>query len=291
MDVYSSLPLGGVDPKHFRGEHTWLPVTREGYWQIAMDDFVVGDESMGKCGSKGCAAIVDTGTSLLAGPSSVIQAINTRIGAKSILGEECRVMIDQYGSDLIDDLRSFTAEAVCSSVGLCDDPKAAMQDNTQVQTATARRLLAEKHGIRVALEATKTGVQGHLTCLTCKTAVTYAKSLLAENATRTEILNEMKSLCDLIPTRGGEAAVDCAAMHTMPDVAFVLGGRRFTLTPEQYVLKIDAGKGESQCISGFMGLDVPPPMGPLWILGDVFIGPYHSVFDYANARVGLADAA
>lgn len=28
------LVFGGVDPKHFKGEHTYVPVTRKGYWQV-----------------------------------------------------------------------------------------------------------------------------------------------------------------------------------------------------------------------------------------------------------------
>jgi len=28
------LVFGGVDPNHFKGKHTYVPVTQKGYWQV-----------------------------------------------------------------------------------------------------------------------------------------------------------------------------------------------------------------------------------------------------------------
>ncbi|KAH0618892.1 hypothetical protein JD844_018416 [Phrynosoma platyrhinos] len=166
--VGGELIFGGYDPSLFSGNLNWIPVTKKGYWQILLDNIQVGG-TIAFC-AEGCQAIVDTGTSLITGPSEDIKQMQNLIGAQPV---------------------------------------------------------------------------------------------------------------------DGEYAVECNNLNVMPSVTFTLNGIPFSLNPEAYTI-MENNDGMQQCTSGFQGLDMHTAGGPLWILGDVFIGQYYSVFDRGNDRVGLA---
>ncbi|XP_015788057.1 lysosomal aspartic protease [Tetranychus urticae] len=173
--VGGELLLGGINDQHYSGPISYVPLTNETYWQIQVDGITGSGSGSGSplsidC-SKGCKAIVDTGTSLMAGPSALIDQLQTYIGATKIIG--------------------------------------------------------------------------------------------------------------------GQYTVDCNSTSKLPDITFSIAGKAYTLTPNDYVVSISQ-LGQTVCISGFSGIDVPA--GPLWILGDIFIGKYYTIFDRGNNRVGFAAA-
>lgn len=159
------LIFGGVDKKHYTGDFSFVPLSSETYWQIDMDGVKLGSNSVSSTKS----AIVDSGTSLLAGPTADITAIANKLGAKSILGKEW--------------------------------------------------------------------------------------------------------------------TVDCSA--ALPDMTFTLGGKDFVLKKDDLILQ----QSGSTCILAMLGMDVPAPRGPLWILGDVFMRKFYVQFDWGNKRMGFANAA
>ncbi len=156
------LLLGGIDTNYFTGPMTYTPLKATTYWEITLDKLTIGSTVYGA----GNNAIVDSGTSILTGPTDVVQAIATAMGGKAINAAEYMVP--------------------------CDGPN-------------------------------------------------------------------------------------------QPSLVYTLNGVDYTLEPSDYLIP-----DGTMCLLGIMGMDIPRPTGPLWILGDVFMRKYYTVFDVANKRVGMA---
>ena len=96
-----------------------LTITQKGYWQFEMGEFLIGYQSTGFC-EAGCAAIIDSRTSLIAGPTAIVTEINHAIGAEGIVSQECKEVISQYGNMIWDHLISMVQpDAVCSLHARC----------------------------------------------------------------------------------------------------------------------------------------------------------------------------
>uniref|UniRef100_A0A8C6E2A5 Peptidase A1 domain-containing protein n=1 Tax=Moschus moschiferus TaxID=68415 RepID=A0A8C6E2A5_MOSMO len=75
----SALMFGGVDHRFYRGELNWVPVTQTRHWQISMNRISMNGNVVA-C-SRGCQALVDTGTSLIYGSTDEANNINKLLNA------------------------------------------------------------------------------------------------------------------------------------------------------------------------------------------------------------------
>jgi cathepsin D len=84
----SAVLLGGVDQKFYSGDFSYHKSYKyeglEAYWLIYGDDIKVGNETAGNCKDpltlNKCQFVVDTGTSILTGPSKRINPMIEKIG-------------------------------------------------------------------------------------------------------------------------------------------------------------------------------------------------------------------
>lgn len=276
------IVFGGIDEKQYKGKHTYVPVTKKGYWEFNMGDVLIGKNSTGVC-KDGCAAIVDSGTSLVAGPTAVVAEINHAIGAEGVISSECKQVVSEYGN-LIWDLLVSGAQPgqVCSQLGLCIF-------KYYERNVIKRVVKKEKEA-----EAGDAGL-----CTACEMTVIWVQNQLNQKKTKDKVLHYVTQLCESLPSPSGESTVDCNKISSMPIITFTIADKPFTLTPHQYIVTTGGGM-DRMCVSGFSALDLPvpreptptpTPTTPLWILGDVFMGVYHTVFDFANMEIGFAEAA
>ncbi|KPP62901.1 pepsinogen 2-like [Scleropages formosus] len=112
----------------------------------------------------------------------------------------------------------------------------------------------------------------------CQAIVDTGTSLLVGPAADINNMNQWVGAT----VNNGDAVVNCNNIQSMPDISFNINGYSFTIPASTYVRQ----STYYGCRTGFSGSD-----SNLWILGDVFIREYYSIFDRSNRMVGLAKSA
>eukprot|EP00933_Yihiella_yeosuensis_P009471 TRINITY_DN11539_c0_g3_i2.p1 TRINITY_DN11539_c0_g3~~TRINITY_DN11539_c0_g3_i2.p1 ORF type:complete len:420 (-),score=79.27 TRINITY_DN11539_c0_g3_i2:347-1606(-) len=78
LDNESEITFGAINEERMASDMFWVPVSnKSGYWQVTVDDIAINDEKQNIC--RNCQVVLDTGTSSLAGPSSIISQLRKQL--------------------------------------------------------------------------------------------------------------------------------------------------------------------------------------------------------------------
>jgi len=78
----SEILFGSYRPEHIADSLLWVPVMSTGFWQVPLDSIsLLGQELANK--SSNSSVVIDTGTSLLAGPPEIVNELLDRINVAS----------------------------------------------------------------------------------------------------------------------------------------------------------------------------------------------------------------
>jgi cathepsin D len=97
-------------------------------------------------------------------------------------------------------------------------------------------------------------------------------------------INALNKKLGAVVVNGEGIFTSCDVVSKLPDITITLNGVDFVLKPQEYVLNV-----QGQCLSGFAGIDLGR-LGNFFIIGDVFISTYYTIFDFGNSQVGFAKA-
>lgn len=73
----SVLTIGNIDRSLYTGEINYHKVIKKFYWTIKMDKILVDGKETDLC--QNCKAIIDTGTSLITGPTSKLLQLQSKL--------------------------------------------------------------------------------------------------------------------------------------------------------------------------------------------------------------------
>lgn len=119
---------------------------------------------------------------------------------------------------------------------------------------------------------------------TCRSANrSISTSLIALPTDLAEMIN---SQIGATKSWNGQYTVECSKVPDLPDLALTFDGKDYVLKGTDYILEV-----QGTCMSSFTGMDIQMPGGgSLWIVGDVFLRKFYTVYDVGKDAVGFAKA-